>query len=199
MDINKFFQSKIFKGIILGIFAFIILLLIFKVGTFVGFRKADFSYKWGENYNRNFAGPRGGFWGGFERGDLMNAHGVIGQIIKIDPSASSQHSQGYGGQAGQATSTNTSAMNSVPNGSGQTGTVIIKGKDDIEKIIIVKDNTVIRRLNETIKLSDLEINDYIVVIGGPDNNGQIEAEFIRLMPPMPAQGTQTPPPSPRVN
>jgi hypothetical protein len=176
MDINKFFQSKLFRGIIFGIAAFIILLLIFKAGTFVGFRKADFSYKWGENYNRNFAGPRGGFLGGFEREDLMNAHGVIGQIIKIDPSTSS----------GQATSTN----------SGQTGTVIIKGKDDIEKIIIVKDNTVIRRLNETVKLNDLKIGDYIVVIGGPDNNGQIEAEFIRLMPPPP---TPMSPPAPRIN
>ena len=49
MDFNKFFQSKPFKILAVGILALIVLLLVFKAGEFVGYRKARFSYKWGEN------------------------------------------------------------------------------------------------------------------------------------------------------
>lgn len=154
MDFNKIFQSKVFKGILGGILAFIALLLVFKAGTIVGFRKAGFSYQWGENYHRNFAGPRGGLFQDFSGRDFIDAHGVFGQIMKIDPST----------------------------GSGQAATLVIKGRDDVEKIVLVKDDTVIRRLMETVKPSDLKVDDFIVVIGEPNNNGQIEAKFIRVLP-----------------
>lgn len=157
IDINKFLQSKKFKIIILGIAGLIILLLAFGAGKFVGFRKANFSYKWGENYHQNFAGPRGGFFKEFEKElegrNFINAHGVIGQIIKIDGS-----------------------------------TIVIKGKDNVEKIVLVKENTVITRFRETIKSTDLKSDDYIVVIGEPNDSGQIEAKLIRVMPP-PPKGT----------
>lgn len=145
--VNKFFQSKVFKRVTLGVAAFIILLIVFGLGTFVGFRKANFSYRWGENYHQNFAGPRGGFFGDFGGKDFINAHGVIGQIIKIDGS-----------------------------------TIIIKGMDNIEKIILIKDDTIIERLRETLKPANLKIDDTVVVIGQPNDAGQIEAKFIRLMP-----------------
>ncbi len=167
MDLNKFFQSKVFKGVVLGIATFIILLIAFKIGTFVGFKKANFSYKWGENYHQNFAGPRGGFFrdfgGGFlkdfEGRDFIDAHGVIGQIIKIDPSTSS----------------------------GQAATLVIKGKDNVEKIILIEDSTVINRLRETIKPSDLKVDDFIVAIGDPNDAGQIVAKLIRLLPQPPVK------------
>jgi len=159
MDYNKIFQSKWFKAAVFGVAALIIILLVFKAGTLVGFRKAGFSYKWGENYHQNFAGPRGGFFRGFSGRDFIASHGVFGQIIKIDGS-----------------------------------TLIIKGQENVEKIVIVKEDTAIRRLGETVKLSDLKVNDYIVVIGSPNDAGQIEAKFIRIMPPPPqAAGTFSPP------
>jgi len=64
-------------------------------------------------------------------------------------------------------------------------TLVIKGRDNVEKIVLVKEDIVIRRLTETIKLSDLKIDDNIVVIGEPNDQGQIEAKFIRALPPMP--------------
>ncbi len=80
----KYLQSKKFKIIMIAIFVFIVLLLAFKAGEFVGFKKAGFSYQWGENYQRNFGGPRGGMFNDFMGRDFMNAHGNAGSIIKID-------------------------------------------------------------------------------------------------------------------
>jgi len=164
MDINIFLQSKKFKIILAAIAAIIMFLLVFKAGTIVGFRKASFSYQWGENYHQNFAGPRGGFLGDFRGNDFIDPHGVIGQIIKID---------------------------------GQT--IIIKGKDNVEKIIIVNDGTLIRRQRDTLKAADLKVDDYIVTIGDPNDAGQIEAKFIRLMPPPPGNGAFQAPADQQIN
>jgi len=161
MNFKNFFQSKLFKALAIGCGAFIIFLiialLIFKLGTLVGFKKAGFSYKWGENYHKNFGGPRGGFFGDFFDQDFIEAYGTFGQIIKIDGS-----------------------------------TLVVKGRDNVEKIVLVKDNTTIKRLGETIKLSDLKVDDYIVVIGDPNEAGQIEAKFIRVMPSPPKQSSMRP-------
>lgn len=149
MDFNKLFQSKKFKIALVAIGALIVLLLVFKAGEFVGYRKARFSYKWGENYNRNFAGPRSGFFGNFGLSfgdkDYINAHGTFGSIIKIDGS-----------------------------------TLIVKGSDNVEKTILISDTTTITSRRETIKAGDLKIDDRVVVIGSPNEQGQIEAKLIRV-------------------
>lgn len=161
MDINKFFQSKAFKGVICGIAAFLILLFVLKVGMVIGTKKADFSCRWSDNYHRNFGGPKGGFLGGFGDNDFMDANGTFGQIIKIDGS-----------------------------------TFVIKSRDNVEKIIQIKDNTVINRLKETVKPADLKNDDYVVVIGEPNDAGQIEARLIRVLPPPPPSGSVPPGPPP---
>ena len=66
----------------------------------------------------------------------------------------------------------------------------------MEKIILVSDATIIKRFQDTIKLADLKVDDYIVVIGEPNNAGQIEAKLIRLMPPEPKNALPKPFPSP---
>lgn len=60
--------------------------------------------------------------------------------------------------------------------------LIIIGKDNVEKIILTKDDTTIRLFRNEVKTTDLKLNDYIVVIGSPNNIGEIEAKLIRLMP-----------------
>jgi hypothetical protein len=150
MDINKIFQSKLFKGIVLGIGAFIVLLLIFNLGMFVGFRKANFSFRWGENYHQNFAGPRGGFFRDFEGKDFIESHGTFGEIIKINESD-----------------------------------FVIKGQADVEKIIVITKDTVLEEGRQTITENELKVGDRVVVIGTPNDAGQIEAKLIRIMPPPP--------------
>ena len=86
IDTARIFQSKIFKGLLIGLATLIILLAAFKAGTLAGFHKADFSCRWSDNYHRNFGGPKGGFFDSFGDRDFIEASGTFGQIIKIDGS-----------------------------------------------------------------------------------------------------------------
>lgn len=72
-------------------------------------------------------------------------------------------------------------------------TLVIKGANNVEKTILLKDDTTIERLRETIKLSDLKVDDNIVVIGSPNDSGQIVAELIRVMPASPPSSASTTP------
>ncbi len=146
-DFNKFFHSKVFQRFFFSIAGLIILLLVFGLGMAVGFRKANFSYRWGENYHRNFGGPRNGFFQNFSGKDFIGSHGVFGQIIKIE----------------------------LPN-------IIINGDNNTEKIIVLKNDTVINFFRDTITPNDLKVGDNIVAIGSPNDAGQIEAKLIRIMP-----------------
>jgi hypothetical protein len=150
MNTNNILESKLFKAIVLSIVALIILVFVFGLGVFVGTKKADFSFRWADQYHRNFGGPQGGFFGDIMGDQFTNSNGVFGQILKID---------------------------------GQILT--IKGKDNAEKIILVGDKTSIIKQRDNIKLSDLKIDDVVVVIGEPNDNGQIDAKLIRVLPPAP--------------
>ena len=63
-----------------------------------------------------------------------------------------------------------------------SSTLIVKGRANVEKIVVVNDDTSIMRLRGVIKISGLKINDNIIVIGEPNEQGQIEAKFIRFLP-----------------
>ncbi len=174
MDYNKLFQpaplkrvrsltgSKKFKMVLSGIGGIIIVLLIFKIGMVAGFKKASFSYRWGENYHRNFAGPKQGFFNDVVGDDFIESHGVFGQIIEVASST-------------EGTST-------------KVATIIIRGQDNVEKIVIVNKDTVIRRFQDNIMATELKVDENIVVIGEPNDSGQIEAKLIRVFP--------SPPPKP---
>ncbi len=162
---NEKTKRDVLRWVIIGLAGFIVVVLIFGVGVKVGGMKARFSYRWGENYHRNFAGPPGGFFGNFMMNDreFTDAHGVFGQIIKIDGS-----------------------------------TLVVKGQDDVEKLIVVKGDTVINRFRDTVKVGDLKVDEYVVVIGSPNDSGQIEAKLIRVMPASPElqRGGPPMPPAP---
>jgi hypothetical protein len=86
MDITKFTQSRSFTVILIVIAVLFGLSLAFGLGVSVGFHKARFSYQWGENYDRNFGGPKRGIIGIFGGSNFMNSHGISGSIMKIDGS-----------------------------------------------------------------------------------------------------------------
>jgi hypothetical protein len=85
-----------------------------------------------------------------------------------------------------------------PNANGAIGkiikielpTIIVQDKDNIEKVVLIKNDTRIQKMMENIKTSDLLLDDFVVIIGSPNNQGQIEAKFIRVMP----LGMPVPPP-----
>lgn len=147
---NKKTNYDALKWIIIGLVCFVIVILIFGAGMFVGGMKARFSYRWAESYHKNFAGPKEGFFGDWRQlppfpGDFIESHGDFGEIIKINDSD-----------------------------------FVIKGRADIEKIIVIKEDTMIEKGRITLKKDDLKVGDMIVVIGSPNEQGQIEAKLIRV-------------------
>jgi hypothetical protein len=78
------FDSKAFGWAIKGLVGVIAVLIIFQLGMFVGFRKASYSFGWGDNYSRVFGGPRSGLMRDFAGQDFLNGHGLAGSIITID-------------------------------------------------------------------------------------------------------------------
>lgn len=86
MNLQSFFKSKIFTRALWGVGIVIVLLAVFMAGEFVGFRKASFSYRWGESYYKNFAGSRGGIFQNMGGRDFLTGHGTFGSIIKITTS-----------------------------------------------------------------------------------------------------------------
>ena len=60
--------------------------------------------------------------------------------------------------------------------------IIVKGPDNVEKIIVANNQTAIQKFNQSLKVSDLRVDEYIVVIGRPNSQGQVEAKLIRVMP-----------------
>lgn len=165
MSTENFFQSKTFKGIILGIGGLAILILVFSLGVAVGTERASFSFRWADQYHRNFGGPQGGFFGDFMGidNDFTNSNGSFGQIISVG-----------------------------------TGSLTVKDRQNTEKIFLVNSQTSIIYQRKNIKFSDLKVNENVVVIGDPNSSGQIQAELIRVIPPLPVTNNQihTPQPNP---
>lgn len=157
-------KSKSFKIALIVIGEILLIFLVFASGVAVGLKKAHFSYKFGENYEQNFMGPRmrngdenlpgflpgppRDFMNNFEGRDFRNAHGVAGTIISI-------------------TDTN----------------LIIKDRDGKENTVVVTDKTLIKSRRDDLKIIDLKTGDEIVVMGSPDENGAVNASLIRVFNP----------------
>lgn len=154
VDINKIVATKGFKWSMFGVAELILLAVVFSAGMKIGFRKANFSYAFGANYERNFTGPPRGVMGpggpmgafnDFAGGGFRNSNGTSGTIISITDN-----------------------------------TIVIKDKDNNENTVSVNDKTLIKFQGNDIKITDLKNDEKVVVLGKPDNNGTIVAELIRV-------------------
>lgn len=58
--------------------------------------------------------------------------------------------------------------------------VIIKSQDAVEKTISIEKDTVIRKGRSDLKVTDLKVNDRIVIVGEPKDDGSIAAKVIRV-------------------
>ena len=167
MDIKNFLSYRVLKIAVLVLVILIVLVLVFSLGVSVGAKKADFSFKWAQEYHNNFGGPKGGVFGNMPGGEFTESNGVFGKILKID---------------------------------GQTLT--INGRDNIEKTVIVDDKTIITYQKKNIILSDVTVDSDVVVIGIPNDKGQIEAKLIRVLPEIkniqPSSSLMIPPPVDRL-
>lgn len=154
MDAKKFFESDFYKRLLITVGIIIIIIIAFGAGILVGYRKASFSSDWARNYERNFGGPPRA---------MMGIQGFPGMM-----------------------------EDSFMNAHGAIGTILNIGNSSIavnspdgEKTITISTSTQIRgneKDGQDLKLSDLKVNDRVLIIGSPDQSGQVEARFIRVLP-----------------
>jgi hypothetical protein len=75
------------------------------------------------------------------------------------------------------------------NAYGISGTILtvngnnltLKDSDNTEKVVVMSAGTSIRLNFSTLKPADLKTNQSIIVIGQPNEQGQIDAKFIRIL------------------
>ena len=78
----------------------------------------------------------------------------------------------------------------LPNAHGAIGKVakielpniIVTDKDGVEKVVVLDDDTLIKKGQDNILEKDIVVNDFVVVVGSPNDQGQILAKLIRIMP-----------------
>ncbi|MFA6430233.1 MAG: hypothetical protein WC229_00455 [Candidatus Paceibacterota bacterium] len=147
-NIEETFKNLKLRTIAYIIGGLIIALIIFQAGMFVGFKKAGFAFRMGEQYFRQMkGGPEGFPMMGIGRDDFGSSHGAIGKIVSI-----------------------------------KLPSIVVTDRDGIEKTVVISTSTDIKRFKEVIKSEDLKINDFVTVIGSPDDKAQVEAKLIRIMP-----------------
>lgn len=158
MNINNLFQSKKIRMILLGMGLCTLLLLSFEAGKVVGYHKASFSDHWGGNYSKLFG----------ERHD-ESIPGLPFPKLPTDNRFSSAH-----GASGKIIKI-------------ELPILTIADQDGIEKNIYIRESSIIRKLRETVSVNDIDTDDFAIVIGSPNNDGLIEAQFIRLFPNIPPE------------
>lgn len=136
------------KPILIGIIIVVCAIIIFRAGMFVGYHKAAFSYRLGDNYYRTFENGKHSMMQDFSDNRLETSNGAVGKIIKIN----------------------------LPE-------IVVATPNNTEKTILVTDDTLIRRFREATSTQALTIDNFVVVIGSPNPNGQIVAKVVRIVPP----------------
>lgn len=159
METKDIVRTKKIQVIAIVIILIAIVFGTFQAGVFVGFHKASFLFKSGDNFYRAFGNRDDrlingmGKNGGMFRDELSGGHGTVGKIVKVN----------------------------LPS-------VVVVGPDSIEKEVIVNENTNVHQLRETSSINNLSVDQFISVLGAPNDQGQIIARFIRIVPPPQARG-----------
>lgn len=108
----------------------------------------------------------GNFGNNFERNFMGPERGMMD---KIESKSFGRIMLGGHGAVGEITSL------SLPQ-------IVVLGPDNIEKIVVLSSTTQIHEFSEVKEPSDLKIGVSVVILGSPNESGQIEAKLIRIMP-----------------
>lgn len=150
-EIKHIVHSHVFKVILCSIVGILVLLFVFQAGVYVGFQKASFYDKIGENYFHEINKGPGGMMG-IPNGDFESTHGAVGKIIEL-----------------------------------KLPLAVIEDQSSIEKTIQIASSTSIKDADGDETVSNLKIDDYVVVFGSPASSTDpiLIAKLIRVLPPPP--------------
>lgn len=78
----------------------------------------------------------------------------------------------------------------LPASHGALGTIVridhpllvVANKDGTEQTVRLNDSTLVRKNRETLSRDNLREGDFIVVVGAPNAEAEIDARFVRIMP-----------------
>ncbi len=87
IPMKEIFRSKKIKIILLILGGIAALFLVFGLGVAVGYERAIFSSRFGENYYRNFYGLSRGLLGSMSGPMPVNAHGGVGTVMDVSSSS----------------------------------------------------------------------------------------------------------------
>ncbi|MEI8061684.1 MAG: hypothetical protein WCG97_00100 [bacterium] len=160
-ELKKVYESKIIRKVLKVCVVILAALVIFQAGQFVGLKRAEFSFRMADNYYNNFG----------SRLDHRSMMGGVGQ----GPSILGRNMMGGGDFTESHGASGKIIRINLP-------TVTVSTPENIEKTILINKETVIREFRDSIKATDLKVDDIVVVIGDPTDQGQVEAKFIRVMP-----------------
>ncbi|NTV40918.1 MAG: hypothetical protein HGA61_01435 [Candidatus Moranbacteria bacterium] len=158
-EIIEIVSTKTFKSTFFLVALLALILLAFSAGIGVGLHKARYSYRWGENYERNFISqrppmmpPHGGEgpgdmmgFGGGDGRQMRNANGLAGMVVSVTDNL-----------------------------------IVIKDKDNNENMVNVTEKTIIKAGKNDIKIGDLRVDEKLVIIGKPGDDGKVNADLIRV-------------------
>ena len=140
--------------IVISLLSLIAALIVFQAGVFVGYHKAFSSYSGGDRFYRMMEGEQR------PQGPQMGFQAVFDDKDDFLPSH---------GVTGRIVSV------SLPS-------FIVAAPNNLEKTVLVNDKTITRKFRDTVTSSDIHVNDFVIVLGEPDQSGTIEAKFVRLTP-----------------
>ena len=59
--------------------------------------------------------------------------------------------------------------------------IMVKGPSSAERVVLLSSSTIIRYSGQDVSISNLSNGNQVLVIGAPDDQGQIRASFIRIL------------------
>ena len=65
--------------------------------------------------------------------------------------------------------------------------IMVKGDKNAEQIVTILPETTVRIFHSLATTSDIKVGDQAIVIGTPNDQGEIQASFIRIIPPSPTK------------
>ncbi|MFZ1654827.1 MAG: DUF5666 domain-containing protein [Candidatus Moraniibacteriota bacterium] len=147
---HHLFRSRtiVFIAAVVGVM--LIAVASFAIGFSAGLHKARFSYRFGENYERNFIGPKHpemmeSMFRKMEGNSFRSGHGVVGEVLSI-----------------------------------VDRTIAVRGPEGQENSIEVTDSTVYHKRGDRVNLEALSVGDRVAVLGKPSDDGTVTADLIRV-------------------
>lgn len=140
-QIKSFVRTPMFVTIIKILSALLVVVAVFSFGEFVGFKKAAFTFRQGEQYFRSFDGPQRGFGDEVRGRGFIGAHGTIGTVLSVSSSSIAMRERG-GRETSISTSSSTAIMrfrDKVDISTITPGTeIVVIGSPGNESVIIAR-------------------------------------------------------------